>query len=1300
MTTVRWFRRSLLVCRCIFLYVPALVIAVPLSILLLVLFLVLFLIVGLPLLILWSHLRHRKVAHERASVAEESEQDLENLGRRALEAEGQATLEQGDRLLAQFKQSDLTDQEILSSIIHLFRQVRNKATREGLPLLRVAALYRLGSAWYLARKCPGNEYDRCLKKAIRALKQCLIITEGNAWIMRELGVYCYATRGSQRERNLERALAYFESASKTFGWIVPSEQALTQHWLGATLLYRAGGSRQQNLERAINCFSQVRDPHLSEAVVRDTQSLLDKAVNELWGSAASIATEGNDSETQDPFQDLDLPATSTELPHRKKWWNEGIRGALRYVVPGVCAILTGVYFTALFPQSFATVVVLAAGAGSVASLLLFPKAAESFEALLLSGLPIYFKMNLELISVVLFRHNERLQDIFISVVGSLISPHDAIVEIRKGLGELDPQRFPLFRLILAQILSRLLCAFPVGEAGEGVEEAILVLRSCEVVLRRPTYRLLQIFHHEALARAYLRRLHGNAVQNAEEAVRILTGEVLPLLEYLPGFITWLGRKRTLLLLAQGYRRCSGVDRRENLERALSCYREAHRRRVPFLRQLSDALVERVFGRLFRDEQDSISRSFALLSVWPRLADAAILVGMTDVLTELDRECDQSSLSERGTLLREAYAGLSSAENLLEYSIGASLLHVRRQKIEVLLRLARIFHLRRQDPARVAPGSVESLYRRAARQAMREGLTEIVVDALIGLGQLFHDEDKHRQAVDCLAAVVSAMDRMRWQVFSIGRRAELLRHNAEAFDRLIDASFSAGDFFGALELSERSRSRTLIDLLDLKGVLPRRAPSDQLERFKQLLLQSRLLEERLRVAEKNAMAGPETLRLSDQLHKSRQDFQELLPAIHQSDPDFFPATEPLGSREIRELAEKTNSIFLLFRITDWGTCCFLVFPDGLLEAIRIRSFTRRSLDRLLLRLEDEKPAGGWFGCYRSFLEKRTVESRREWFHAMDQTLAQISTQLLATVYEKLREWKGDQGQARLVVVPNRGLAVLPLHACSWPVGGVRRYLLDDFLVSYAPNLSVFARCQERESTRSRADSLFAVGNPNEDANLLYSEWECDEIAALRDAELSVVRFGRDVTREEIFRMSGRYSCIHFSCHADYQPDSPFNSRLELSGGEVLNLGEILDSLNLPNAWLVTLSACETGLLDHLDLADEHYGLSTAFLCAGASTVWSTFWAVSDLSSALLMVRAYEALVREARSKCDALRSAQIWLRDLTVTELIKALSRWETRSKRAATVLRPLRLSFEEGARSAHRPFAHPYYWAGFESVGA
>ena len=128
---------------------------------------------------------------------------------------------------------------------------------------------------------------------------------------------------------------------------------------------------------------------------------------------------------------------------------------------------------------------------------------------------------------------------------------------------------------------------------------------------------------------------------------------------------------------------------------------------------------------------------------------------------------------------------------------------------------------------------------------------------------------------------------------------------------------------------------------------------------------------------------------------------------------------------------------------------------------------------------------------------------------------------------------------------------------------------------------------------------------------------------------------------------------------------------------LTLGEIF-ALNLSQCRLVSLSACETGL-QGINNADEAISLPTGLLQAGVAGVVASLWSVDDRSTMLLLSKFYELWRTESKEPSEALRQAQIWLRDSTEADIAPLLG------------MRP--------RNPTNRPFSHPYHWAAFSYTG-
>lgn len=164
----------------------------------------------------------------------------------------------------------------------------------------------------------------------------------------------------------------------------------------------------------------------------------------------------------------------------------------------------------------------------------------------------------------------------------------------------------------------------------------------------------------------------------------------------------------------------------------------------------------------------------------------------------------------------------------------------------------------------------------------------------------------------------------------------------------------------------------------------------------------------------------------------------------------------------------------------------------------------------------------------------------------------------------------------------------------------------------------------------------------------------------------------------------FRAVHFATHALVDDRFPDRSAVVLSqldrtadGAEADGLLRAREIASLPSfhADLVVLSGCETAL-GRAVRGEGYLGLAQAFLRSGARSMIVSLWSVDDRATALLMERFYQNWTNARphlpfwgadASRAAALRDAKAWLR--------------EYRDPRGA------------------RPYAHPYYWAGFVLIG-
>ncbi|MCG6136904.1 MAG: CHAT domain-containing protein [Nostoc sp. LLA-1] len=129
--------------------------------------------------------------------------------------------------------------------------------------------------------------------------------------------------------------------------------------------------------------------------------------------------------------------------------------------------------------------------------------------------------------------------------------------------------------------------------------------------------------------------------------------------------------------------------------------------------------------------------------------------------------------------------------------------------------------------------------------------------------------------------------------------------------------------------------------------------------------------------------------------------------------------------------------------------------------------------------------------------------------------------------------------------------------------------------------------------------------------------------------------------------------------------------------------------------MTLSACETGLIDFTNNSDEYIGLTSGFIHAGAVNIISSLWAVSDFHTALLMIKFYESLPNYQYNVPLALNNTQQWIRQATQTQIINWIQDMvKIEFSQKQQIIDYLAKEY----KPEQQPFKKPEYWAAFCAI--
>ncbi|MCF6271101.1 MAG: CHAT domain-containing protein [Melioribacteraceae bacterium] len=227
---------------------------------------------------------------------------------------------------------------------------------------------------------------------------------------------------------------------------------------------------------------------------------------------------------------------------------------------------------------------------------------------------------------------------------------------------------------------------------------------------------------------------------------------------------------------------------------------------------------------------------------------------------------------------------------------------------------------------------------------------------------------------------------------------------------------------------------------------------------------------------------------------------------------------------------------------------------------------------------------------------------------------------------------------------------------------KRFLIDDYNVSYTPSLLIWDKLKSKNI--SNVQKVLLIGDPyfanpsnlvakergivdeidftSRNMELLRLEYSADEILSIGSLISSVKTYLSKNATETIFKNNVEdASIVHLSTHSFLYKNNPlilFSSNDKENDG-VLEVGEILN-LNLISD-MVVLSSCKSGL-GNVDKAEGIIGMQKAFFDAGAKSVVVSLWDINDKYTSIFMKYFYSFLSKDV-SKSEALRLAKLKFR---------------------------------------------------------
>lgn len=240
-----------------------------------------------------------------------------------------------------------------------------------------------------------------------------------------------------------------------------------------------------------------------------------------------------------------------------------------------------------------------------------------------------------------------------------------------------------------------------------------------------------------------------------------------------------------------------------------------------------------------------------------------------------------------------------------------------------------------------------------------------------------------------------------------------------------------------------------------------------------------------------------------------------------------------------------------------------------------------------------------------------------------------------------------GKGRWIIIPGPAMADLPFAA----IHDGRHFLVESHELVVTPGRAVLSMCRARLARRGSGTLLVGQTGPG------TPEVEAELRAIRRIAPKPVqVLGGSEATVANVRRQAGNARVLHLASHGFFHGERPRLSGIRLAD-RWLHANDIAGSSL--TAELVVLSACQSGT-SMVYGGDEWMGLPRAFLKSGAARVLASLWDVDDRATRQLMTRFTREWAQPGVLPAQALARAQ----------------------------------------RALLRTNRHPYFWAGFELLGA
>ncbi len=337
------------------------------------------------------------------------------------------------------------------------------------------------------------------------------------------------------------------------------------------------------------------------------------------------------------------------------------------------------------------------------------------------------------------------------------------------------------------------------------------------------------------------------------------------------------------------------------------------------------------------------------------------------------------------------------------------------------------------------------------------------------------------------------------------------------------------------------------------------------------------------------------------------------------------------------------------------------------------------DYKILSVEKDFALKDWVRQMRSGIYDYQISGKTDEVSYLDysDTFAIASFQL----YEKLIKPIYGELPEQLIIVPDGILNYIPFEVLltAKPAESHQfknhAYLIKDHQISYSFSATHLRELRQKKNNAKKDFLAFApsfktsaqllASTEDRRSNLGPLQFSIPEVEGIQKLLGGEVYVGELATEENFIQLAENYNILHLATHGkanDKAGDYSYLAFTEIEDSLENEFLYVRDLYNMRlNADMVVLSACETGL-GELQRGEGVVSLARGFSYAGAKSIITTLWSVSDENTKNLMLPFYQN-IKSGMDKDAALRKAK---------------------------------LDYLE--QNSHLD-AHPFYWAGLVAMG-